>query len=56
MVTNSSGSVVAEMGHYPINWWTYVIGYGPTLHIPGGPGGLDSPSTFLFDAGPRDVQ
>ena len=35
-------------GRYPINWWTYLIGYGPTLHIPSGPGGLDSPSTLIF--------
>ena len=35
-------------GRYPINWWTYIVGYGPTLHIPSGPGGLDSPSTLLF--------
>jgi RHS repeat-associated protein len=37
-------------GRYPVNWWTYVIGYGSTLHIPAGPGGMDSPSTLLFSA------
>ncbi|HEV2233149.1 MAG TPA: RHS repeat-associated core domain-containing protein [Terriglobia bacterium] len=37
-------------GRYPLNWWTYIIGYGPTLHIPGGPGGLDSPSTLIFSS------
>ncbi len=35
-------------GRYPVNWWTYVIGYGATLHVPAGPGGLDSPSTLNF--------
>jgi RHS repeat-associated protein len=35
-------------GRYPVNWWTYFIGYGSTLHIPAGPGGLDSPSTLDF--------
>ena len=37
-------------GRYPVNWWTYVIGYGSTLHIPAGPGGLDSPSTAVFSS------
>jgi RHS repeat-associated protein len=22
-------------GRYPLNWWSYLIGYGPTLHITG---------------------
>jgi RHS repeat-associated protein len=35
-------------GRYPVNWWTYIIGYGSTLHIPAGPGGLDSPLTLPF--------
>lgn len=35
-------------GRYPVNWWTYVIGYGATLHIPSGPVGLDSSQTLLF--------
>ncbi|MGH7868361.1 MAG: RHS repeat-associated core domain-containing protein [Candidatus Dormibacteraceae bacterium] len=38
-------------GYYPVNWWTYVIGYGPTLHVvsgPGGHGGLDSQQTLPF--------
>jgi RHS repeat-associated protein len=38
-------------GYYPVNWWTYVIGYGPTLHAvsgPGGNGGLDSQQTLQF--------
>ena len=38
-------------GYYPVNWWTYVIGYGPTLHVlsgPGGHGGLDSQQTLWF--------
>jgi hypothetical protein len=24
-----------QTGRYPINWYTYLIGYGPTLHITG---------------------
>lgn len=35
-------------GRYPVSWWTYLIGYGSTIHIPAGPGGLDSPSTLFF--------
>jgi hypothetical protein len=35
-------------GYNPVNWWTYIIGYGSTLHIPAGPGGLDSPQTLVF--------
>lgn len=35
-------------GRYPLHWWTYVIGYGPTLHVPSGPGGLDSGLTVPF--------
>jgi RHS repeat-associated protein len=38
-------------GYYPVNWWTYAIGYGPTLHVVSGPagnGGLDSTQTFQF--------
>jgi hypothetical protein len=35
-------------GRYPVNWWSYIIGYGPTLHIPAGPGGLDSGQTLVF--------
>jgi hypothetical protein len=34
-------------GRYPANWWTYVIGYGPTLHVQAGPGGMDSPQTLV---------
>jgi hypothetical protein len=37
-------------GRYAVNWWTYVIGYGSTLHIPAGPGGLDSPATLAFSS------
>jgi len=33
-------------GRYPVNWWTYIVGYGSTLHIPAGAGGLDSPDTL----------
>jgi RHS repeat-associated protein len=44
---NISGSTagMSPNGYYPVNWWTYVVGYGPTLHVvsgPGGNGGLDS--------------
>jgi len=38
-------------GYYPVHWWTYAIGYGPTLHAvsgPGGNGGLDSTQTLPF--------
>jgi RHS repeat-associated protein len=24
-----------QTGRYPLNWWSYAIGYGPTLHITG---------------------
>ena len=24
-----------QTGRYPLKWWTYVIGYGPTLHVTG---------------------
>jgi len=33
-------------GRYPLNWWTYIVGIGPTLHVPAGPGGSDSPQTL----------
>ena len=49
---NISGSTAGvSTGYYPVNWWTYVIGYGPTLHVvsgPGGHGGLDSQQTLKF--------
>src|SRR6185312_13271275 len=35
-------------GRYPETIWTYISGIGPTLHIPTGPGGLDSPQTLTF--------
>jgi RHS repeat-associated protein len=44
--TNQPGS--ASSGRYPIHWWTYIIGYGSTLHVPAGPGGADSPLTLPF--------
>jgi hypothetical protein len=34
-------------GRFPLHWWTYVTGIGPTLHIPRGPGGLDSSQTLV---------
>jgi hypothetical protein len=47
---NISGSTArVSPGYYPVNWWTYVIGYGSTLHAvsgPGGNGGLDSQQTL----------
>jgi hypothetical protein len=46
---NISGSGVSP-GSYPVNWWTYLIGYGSTLHIPAGPGGLDSLHTLYFSS------
>jgi hypothetical protein len=48
-ITGSTAGV--SPGYYPVNWWTYVIGYGPTLHAvsgPGGNGGLDSGQTLQF--------
>jgi RHS repeat-associated protein len=49
---NISGSTAGvSTGYYPVNWWTYIIGYGPTLHVasgPGGNGGLDSQQTLPF--------
>jgi hypothetical protein len=37
-------------GRYPVNWWTYIIGVGSTIHIPAGPGGADSPQTLIFSS------
>lgn len=37
-------------GRYPLHWWSYVVGYGPTLHIPGGPSSMDSRSTMQFSS------
>jgi hypothetical protein len=49
---NINGSTAGVTpGYYPIHWWTYVIGYGSTLHAvsgPGGNGGLDSQQTLPF--------
>ena len=47
--TDQPGS--ASPGYYPIHWWTYIIGFGSTLHVvsgPGGNGGLDSDKTLYF--------
>ena len=46
---NISGGGVSP-GRSPVNWWSYIIGYGSTLHIPAGPGGLDSSSTLVFSS------
>lgn len=49
---NIQGSTAGvSPGYYPVHWWTYVIGYGSTLHVvsgPGGNGGLDSQQTLPF--------
>ena len=37
-------------GRYPVNWWTYIIGVGSTLHIPSGPSGTESSSTLVFSS------
>lgn len=37
-------------GYYPVNGWSYVIGYGSTLHVVAGPGGVDSSSTLYFSS------
>lgn len=46
----SAGSQISSVapGRYPLNWWTYVFGIGPTLHVPAGPGGFDSDQTIRF--------
>ena len=46
----SAGSQISMVapGRYPLHWWTYIIGYGATLHVPNGPGGLDSGLTVPF--------
>ena len=49
---NIQGSTAGvSPGYFPVHWWTYVIGYGSTLHVvsgPGGNGGLDSQQTLPF--------
>jgi hypothetical protein len=49
---NISGSTAGvSTGYYPVHWYTYIIGYGSTLHVvsgPGGHGGLDSQQTLPF--------
>lgn len=35
-----------QTGRYPLNWWSYVIGYGPTLHITGRGFFDPAPATF----------
>lgn len=49
-VNISAGSQIGMVapGRYPLHWWTYIIGYGATLHVPSGPGGLDSGLTVPF--------
>jgi RHS repeat-associated protein len=45
---NISGGPVPS-GRFPLNWWTYAIGHGVTIHIPSGPGGADSWLTLVND-------
>ena len=49
---NITGSTTGvSPGYYPLHWYTYVIGYGSTLHVVSGPnanGGLDSDRGVLF--------
>jgi hypothetical protein len=50
-ITASTAGV--SVGSYPVHWWTYIIGYGPTLHVvpgPGANGGLDSDQSLNFDS------
>ena len=50
-VNISASTAGVSPGYYPVNWYTYIIGYGPTLHVvsgPGGHGGLDSQQTLPF--------
>ena len=35
-----------QTGRYPLNWWSYVIGYGPTLHVTGRTQFDPPPATF----------
>ena len=45
---NINGSTAGvSTGYYPVHWWTYAIGFGPTLHVVGGDV-LDSPQTLQF--------
>ncbi len=46
----SSQAAKVSAGRYPLHWWSYVIGFGTTLHIPGGAGGSDSPLTLTPNA------
>ena len=46
---NINGSTAGvSTGYYPVHWWTYAIGFGPTLHVVGGDV-LDSPQTCSLD-------
>ena len=48
MNLNISGSTAGvSTGYYPLHWYTYIIGYGPALHVVGGDV-LDSPQTLQF--------
>ena len=46
----SAGNQIGRVapGRYPLHWWTYLVGFGPTLHVPTGPTGLDSSQTIPF--------
>ena len=51
-VNIAASTTGVSVGSYPVNWWTYIIGYGPTLHVVAGPyanGGLDSNQSLTFD-------
>ena len=45
---NINGSTAGvSTGYFPAHWYTYAIGFGPTLHVVGGDV-LDSPQTLQF--------
>jgi hypothetical protein len=45
--TDQPGSL-SSAGYYPIHWWTYIIGYGSTLHVVKSGSSVDSPDTKDF--------
>jgi len=50
VVTPENGPTRVSVGRYPVNPATYVLGVGPTLHIPSGPGVSDGPLTVPFSS------
>jgi hypothetical protein len=44
---SSHGSSISP-GRFPLHWWTVIIGFGATLHVPSSRGNADSPNTLKF--------